>query len=95
MILDLSSQLSQRENNGNLTEYNSIVLGSKRRRKRNPLVAIGGNETILSTYPQMNHVDHQPSNNNDVIWDGEIDINSNYTGFLEIIGMCTQNILII
>lgn len=78
--------MSQKESNGNLTEYNSKVLGSKRRRKRNPLLAIGGNETNLSTHPQINHLDHQLSKNNDVIWDGEIDINSNYTGFLEIIG---------
>ncbi|KAH8405403.1 hypothetical protein KR222_011331, partial [Zaprionus bogoriensis] len=85
----VSPTLSQKEqltNTGNLTDYNIKVLGSKKRRRRNPLVASGANETNSNTHTQMNHHDVQLLNNNDVIWDGEIDINANYTGFIEIIG---------
>lgn len=97
VIADLSPGLSQKElinNNGNLTEYSSKVLGSKRRKKRNPVVAMESNETNTNQYPQMNHHDYQLPYAND-IQDGEIDINSNYTGFIEIIGTYTKDIIII
>lgn len=73
---------------GNLTENSIKMLESRKRRRRNPTVAIGEEDTKLSTDTPLNHQDPVPSNNYPDVWDGEIDINSNYTGFLEIIGEC-------
>ncbi|XP_030571303.1 tyrosine-protein phosphatase 69D [Drosophila novamexicana] len=59
---------------GNLTDHALQVLESRMRIRRNPTVGIEKEQTNISN----------PNNIGD-IYDGEIDINANYTGFLEII----------
>lgn len=73
---------------GNLTENSIKMLESRKRRRRNPTVAMEREETNLSTDAPLHHQNQVPSNSFPDIWDGEIDINSNYTGFIEIIGEC-------
>jgi len=77
---------------GNLTENSIKMLESRKRRRRNPTVAMGKEDTNLSTDIPLNHQDQVASNIYPDIWDGEIDINSNYTGFIEIIGKCYDSI---
>ncbi|EDV97391.1 GH16835, partial [Drosophila grimshawi] len=67
-------QKEQLLKDANLTEHALKVLGSKMRIRRNPTVAMGREDTNMSN-----------SNNIGTIYDGEIDIDANYTGFLEII----------
>lgn len=68
-------QKEQLLKDGNLTEQAIQVLGSRMRIRRNPTVGTEKEDTNNSN-----------ANNIGDIYDGEIDINFNYTGFLEIIG---------
>ncbi|XP_055854792.1 tyrosine-protein phosphatase 69D [Episyrphus balteatus] len=84
-------ELTQREQlnrAGNLTQAASKILDNKRRRRRNPKHAVGQNiqnleESIETTTAPMPTVTLQQLV--DEVFDGEIDMNSNYTGFLEVI----------
>ncbi|KAM8708791.1 hypothetical protein ACLKA7_015717 [Drosophila subpalustris] len=78
---------------GNLTENSIKMLESRKRRRRNPTVAMEREETNLSTDAPLHHQNQVPSNNLPDIWDGEIDINSNYTGFIEIIVRSEDTVL--
>lgn len=78
---------------GNLTENSIKMLEGRKRRRRNPTVAVGREDTNLSTNIPLNHQDQAPSHNLPDIWDGEIDINANYTGFIEIIVRSEDTVL--
>lgn len=63
----------------NLTESALKILENKPRAKRSA-VTTDENQILAG---KVNVPSHDTSRE---VWDGEIDINSNYTGFLEIIG---------
>lgn len=80
-VLNYVSQSHHEELNkaGNLSKEASKILGSKKRRRNsdisiedNQMFSSKSNETLKHFYE---------------VFDGEIDINSNYTGYLEIIGI--------
>jgi len=84
--LDSDSELpilSEKDNlikGANLTEHALKILESKLRDKRN---AVTSDENPILSAVNPNVPLHDSSRD---VFDGEIDINSNYTGFLEIIG---------
>ncbi|XP_030375463.1 tyrosine-protein phosphatase 69D [Scaptodrosophila lebanonensis] len=83
---DINPILSQKEQltkAGNLTEHAFKILENKKRKRRNPKAAISKEgDTNLNLYNQSFA---QESAFLPDIWDGKLDINSNYTGFLEVI----------
>jgi len=64
----------------NLTDHALKILESKLRDKRNAVTS-DENPILSSVNPNVPVLDTSRD-----VFDGEIDINSNYTGFLEIIG---------
>ncbi|XP_053954022.1 tyrosine-protein phosphatase 69D [Anastrepha ludens] len=94
-VIKTPPELSQREQlkASNLTEAASKILDKKRRRRRrrNPKVIAGINSDI--SFDNLMLSENESNSNaipsyqlsSDDIVDGEIDMNSNYTGFLEVI----------
>ncbi|KRF99540.1 uncharacterized protein Dwil_GK25460 [Drosophila willistoni] len=78
--LPISSQKEQLFKSGNLTEHAFKILENKGRVLRSPTAAVMKSIANLSTQNQYYNRDTQVN-----VWDGEIDITANYTGFLEIV----------
>ncbi|XP_062132000.1 tyrosine-protein phosphatase 69D isoform X1 [Drosophila sulfurigaster albostrigata] len=78
---------------GNLTENSIKMLEGRKRRRRNPTVATSNEDTSLGTNIPTIAPEEVAVSNPLEIWDGEIDINSNYTGFIEIIVRSGETVL--
>uniref|UniRef100_A0A1A9VMX8 protein-tyrosine-phosphatase n=1 Tax=Glossina austeni TaxID=7395 RepID=A0A1A9VMX8_GLOAU len=85
------SHLEQLNKAGNLTEAASKILNSKRRRKRKSQLIFGDGVELTELGPESKSIGI--SRTSDEIYDGEIDMNSNYTGFLEVIVRNNSSVL--
>lgn len=98
---DTSPLVSQREQlnrAGNLTQAASKILENKKRRRRHPRLgeSVVEETTISSSTSTTTAAPVVVTAEKEDVFDGELDMNSNYTGFLEVISksidlkLCSQ-----
>ncbi|XP_073837740.1 protein tyrosine phosphatase 69D [Musca autumnalis] len=75
---------------GNLTESATKILGAKKRRRRNSHILIERNDNQQSVNQATEFSNLESAY---AIYDGEIDMNSDYTGFLEVIVRNNSSVL--
>lgn len=82
------SQREQLNRAGNLTQAASKILENKKRRRRNPRLGEVVIEETTTTTASTSTTTPAPvvvTAEKEDVFDGELDSNSNYTGFLEVI----------
>ncbi|XP_037935932.1 tyrosine-protein phosphatase 69D isoform X2 [Teleopsis dalmanni] len=81
------SQRQQLNKASNLTEAASKILDNKRRRRRNPKIVTGESAQTISSEAEQPTYAHEIVSLKafEEVLDGPLDMNSNYTGFLEVI----------